>query len=82
MLNIGQSAILELAVATPSREEQLAIISFLEIDTAKFDSQNTEPHRAVTLLQERRTALISAALTGKIDVRHWRPSAVSASSAP
>ncbi|MFM7162085.1 MAG: restriction endonuclease subunit S, partial [Planctomycetaceae bacterium] len=27
--------------------------------------------RAITLLQERRTALISAAVTGKIDVRGW-----------
>ena len=30
---------------------------------------------AVELLQERRTALISAAVTGKIDVRDWQPPA-------
>jgi type I restriction enzyme S subunit len=30
----------------------------------------------ITLLQERRTALISAAVTGKIDVRHWQPPVV------
>ena len=27
---------------------------------------------AIQLMQERRTALISAAVTGKIDVRHWK----------
>jgi len=27
---------------------------------------------AISLMQERRTALISAAVTGKIDVRHWQ----------
>jgi hypothetical protein len=32
-----------------------------------------EVQRAITLLQERRTALISAAVTGKIDVRAWQP---------
>ena len=31
----------------------------------------------IKLLQERRTALISAAVTGKIDVRDWQPSSTS-----
>jgi type I restriction enzyme S subunit len=34
-----------------------------------FDSLETEAQSAITLLQERRAALISAAVTGKIDVR-------------
>lgn len=34
-------------------------------------STNSEAHRAITLLQERRTALISAAVTGKSDVRGY-----------
>ncbi|MBK7768061.1 MAG: hypothetical protein IPI44_19645 [Sulfuritalea sp.] len=38
-------------------------------ETAKFDTLTTEAQRAIALLQERRTALISAAVTGKIDVR-------------
>jgi hypothetical protein len=33
----------------------------------------------ITRLQERRTALISAAVTGKIDVRHWQPEITSPS---
>jgi type I restriction enzyme S subunit len=37
--------------------------------SAKFDTLTTEAQRAIDLLQERRTALISAAVTGQIDVR-------------
>ena len=36
---------------------------------AKFDTLTTEVQRAIALLQERRTALISAAVTGQIDLR-------------
>ena len=35
----------------------------------KFDTLTAEAQRAIDLLQERRTALISAAVTGQIDVR-------------
>jgi type I restriction enzyme S subunit len=41
--------------------------------SARFDSLIDEADRAVALLQERRTALISAAVTGKIDVRRSLP---------
>jgi len=37
----------------------------------KFDALSEESERAIELLQERRTALISAAVTGKIDVRDF-----------
>jgi type I restriction enzyme S subunit len=49
--------------------EQKAIAAYLDVETAKFDSLINEAQRAIDLLQERRTALISAAVTGKIDVR-------------
>lgn len=35
----------------------------------KFDTLSAEAQRAIDLLQERRTALITAAVTGQIDVR-------------
>jgi len=38
-------------------------------ETAKIDALVNEAVQAISLLQERRTALISAAVTGKIDVR-------------
>lgn len=69
MLNIGQATIMELAIALPTSEEQAAIASFLERETAKIDDLITEAEHAISLLQERRQALISAAVTGKIDVR-------------
>ena len=46
-----------------------AIAAFLDHETAKLDALTAEAQRAIDLLQERRTALISAAVTGKIDVR-------------
>ena len=36
-----------------------------------FDSIERRAESSIALLKERRTALISAAVTGKIDVRHW-----------
>ncbi len=53
----------------PSLDEQGEIVSFLAIETAKFDTLTEEAQQAIDLLQERRTALISAAVTGQIDVR-------------
>jgi type I restriction enzyme S subunit len=53
----------------PPVEEQRQIVAFLDAETAKLESLTTEAQRAIDLLQERRTALISAAVTGQIDVR-------------
>ena len=69
MVNIGQSVILELVVAVPPIKEQNLIVAALDRETAKLDTLTAEAERAIDLLQERRTALISAAVTGKIDVR-------------
>ena len=55
--------------AVPPHEDQSAIVSFLDLETARFDTLTAEAQRAIDLLQERRTALISAAVTGQIDVR-------------
>jgi len=59
------------AVAFPPPEEQTAIATFLDRETAKLYTLMTEARTAITLLQERRIALISAAVTGQIDVRGW-----------
>jgi type I restriction enzyme S subunit len=56
-------------VTTPPLPEQTQIAAFLDNEIAKFDTLTTEAQRAIDLLQERRTALISAAVTGQIDVR-------------
>ena len=57
------------AIGFPSIQEQSVIIAFLEREIAKLDVLIQEAKNAITLLRERRTALISAAVTGKIDVR-------------
>ena len=54
----------------PTHEEQKRIIAFLDKETAKIDTLIEKCETAIELLKERRTALISAAVTGKIDVRN------------
>lgn len=68
MLNIGQSTILEMPVALPALEEQRAIIQFLGQEIAEIDLLTKNAATAIALLQERRASLISAAVTGKINV--------------
>ncbi|MEM6509052.1 MAG: restriction endonuclease subunit S [Pseudomonadota bacterium] len=55
----------------PPIDEQVKIVEYLSMVLAKYDSLTSSVFRAIELMQERRTALISAAVTGKIDVRHW-----------
>ena len=55
-------------VCVPSVSEQSAIVNHIECESSKFDTLTTEAQRAIDLLQERRTALISAAVTGQIGV--------------
>jgi restriction endonuclease S subunit len=49
--------------------EQQQIAQFLERETAKIDTLITKTCTSIDYLKEYRTALISAAVTGKIDVR-------------
>lgn len=66
----------------PKSESEL-IIAFLDHETAKIDTLIELQQQQINLLNERRTALISAAVTGKIDVRKWRaPQVVSESKIP
>ena len=67
--NIGMGVIENIACTVPPLAEQHAIAQMLKSESAKFDTLTTEAQRAIDLLQERRTALISAAVTGLIDVR-------------
>ena len=53
----------------PPQDEQAGVADFIDRETAKLDGLVIEAEQAISLLQERRTALISAAVTGKIDVR-------------
>ncbi len=57
-------------VSVPPLKEQKRIIAFLDKEIAKIDTLIEKCETAIELLKERRTALISAAVTGKIDVRN------------
>lgn len=57
------------ALPFPPLTEQIAISAYLDEETAKLDALAGKVEDAVERLQEYRTALITAAVTGKIDVR-------------
>jgi type I restriction enzyme, S subunit len=69
-LGIKGSKVGQVRLCLPPIKEQNAIADFLDAEIRRVDDLNEEATRAIELLKERRTALISAAVTGKIDVRH------------
>jgi type I restriction enzyme S subunit len=71
MQNIGQSTIKELPIIVPSIEEADGLVLRIKEKINVFDLIMSEVNHQMLLLKERRTALISAAVTGKIDVRSW-----------
>ena len=67
--NLDQQQYLDESAAYPPLEEQLVIAGFLDRETTKIDALIAEQQRLIELLQEKRQAVISAAVTGQIDVR-------------
>jgi|LauGreDrversion4_2_1035121.scaffolds.fasta_scaffold07269_3 type I restriction enzyme S subunit len=67
--HLSNSEFLKPQFPFPPHDEQVSIAQFLDAELAKFGTLTAEAQRAIDLLQERRTALISAAVTGQIDVR-------------
>ena len=65
---LGLGTISNLQLPVPPLDEMQEIVNYLDLVLPGFDALEAEAHRAIELLQERRTALISAAVTGKIDV--------------
>ncbi|WP_305841444.1 restriction endonuclease subunit S [Photobacterium leiognathi] len=63
----------EMRIAVPPITEQETIVNQLKGDLALFDTLTVKANAAIKLMLERKTALISAAVTGKIDVRDWEP---------
>lgn len=57
----------------PPIQEQRDIVAYLAMHELKSSALAQEAESIIQLLQERRTALISAAVTGQIDVRNWSP---------
>lgn len=62
-------------VPIPAIEEQQCIVSFISKQLAVMILATDSADQQIKLLHERRSALISAAVTGKIDVRDWQAAA-------
>ena len=71
--NISVPILQNFPISWPSQQEQLELVSFCKKINDKFNRLIDVSMNGIKLLQERRTALISAAVTGKIDLRGWQP---------
>ncbi|WP_269900527.1 restriction endonuclease subunit S [Paenalcaligenes faecalis] len=67
--SLSLESMLSFRVVIPDYDEQLLIHNYLEDRVRKLDKLEKNSQDMISLLKERRTALISAAVTGKIDVR-------------
>ena len=67
--NLNAEKVRNLPFVMIGESEQAAIAAYLDRETAKIDILIAKTEKAIELAQERRSALISAAVTGKIDVR-------------
>jgi type I restriction enzyme S subunit len=72
MQNIAKGDYLSIPVTLPSLNEQLQIVNWLVKKVGIIHDLERKAQSAIDLLKERRTALISAAVTGKIDLRDWQ----------
>lgn len=66
---IGVGQIAPLKIPLPPSSEQREIAAYLDVETARIYELISESEELITLSQERRVALITAAVTGQIDVR-------------
>lgn len=69
MVNISMDTIRTLKVVVPPTSEQQEIINYLGFVTTRIDTLIAKTERSIELLREKRTALITAAVTGKLDLR-------------
>ncbi|EIU7550321.1 restriction endonuclease subunit S [Vibrio parahaemolyticus] len=69
-LSLGQ--LNNLPFLCPPKEEQNDIVSFIQHQNESFSALIESATKMIELSKERKTALISAAVTGKIDVRDWQ----------
>lgn len=65
----------QMFICLPNVMEQMDIVNNVKSEVDQVDSIISKAESAIALMMERRSALISAAVTGKIDVRNWTPPA-------
>ena len=70
---IGMDDVRSLTAGFPKIDEQKEIITWAFSTLGILKNVLQKAEEKICLLQERRTALITAAVTGKIDLRGWTP---------
>ncbi len=81
MLGMGvphlyQAQIKNFVLIKPPLEEQQSIVDYLEVERARLNNIKDKVIKEIGLLQEYKTTLIAETVTGKIDVRDWKPKQV------
>jgi restriction endonuclease S subunit len=66
---IYSDSLKEVSIVVPPSKDQDAVLAFIDWEKARIDDLVEKARDAIERLKELRTALISAAVTGKIDVR-------------
>ena len=74
LASISSTNIKETPLVIPPADERREIRRFVEAELERYDRLMSLAERQIGLLTEHRTALVSAAVTGKIDVRDFKPS--------
>ena len=69
MVKLGQGHLRAWSLPLPPLPEQVAIAEYLNVETEKMDALVAKIEAAADRLQEYRSALVTAAVTGKVDVR-------------
>jgi type I restriction enzyme S subunit len=72
VFSITQAILKNTYIWYPNKKTQIQIAKYLDITTNKIDLLIESQTNAIELMKERKIALISAAVTGKIDVRDWQ----------
>ena len=67
--NVSAEKYSSMVLPVPQREEQATIAATLDRETARIDALIGKAEQSITLLKERRSAFITAAVTGQIDLR-------------
>ena len=68
---INSTSLGHLSIPVPDRDTQTAIADFLDRESIHIDQLIEKTQRSIECLCEFRSALITAAVTGRIDVANW-----------
>ncbi len=71
-LNLNTDTVGSISIGVPPDQEIESILNFIQITLEKFDGLISEAQKVIDLSLERRSSLISAAVTGQIDVRNYQ----------